>query len=63
MTEQVNFRIDEAAKYLGGISEGLLRKLHRTNQGPPRQRVGKIILYNRTALDSWLASQTEASTQ
>jgi predicted DNA-binding transcriptional regulator AlpA len=63
MTEQVNFRIGEAAKYLGNVSEQLLRKLHRRGQGPARSRVGpKLIVYSKHALDEWLAAQTDVST-
>jgi len=62
MAEQVNFRIGEAAKYLGNISEQLLRKLHKSGQGPNRSRVGpKLIVYSKHALDEWLAAQTEIS--
>jgi hypothetical protein len=56
------YRIGPACKYVGGVSEQLFRKLHREGKGPARSRIsGKLIIYSKTSLDIWLASQADLS--
>lgn len=53
-------RLPEAAKYIA-MSPQFLRKAHRAGTSPSRIRCGgKVILFSRSALDSWLASQADA---
>jgi excisionase family DNA binding protein len=55
-------RINQAAKYVA-MSPQYLRAAHRKGQGPARMRCGgKVILFSRSELDSWLASQADVST-
>ena len=55
-------RIKDAARYVA-MSPQYLRAAHREGHGPARIRCGgKVILFSRTALDSWLASQADVST-
>jgi predicted DNA-binding transcriptional regulator AlpA len=55
-------RLPEAAAYIH-MSPQFLRRAHREGRGPDRIRVsGKVILFARTALDSWLTSQADVST-
>lgn len=53
-------RLPEAAQYIR-MSTQFLRKVHRAKQGPDRLRVGKCLLFTKTALDTWLLARAEAS--
>jgi hypothetical protein len=52
-------RLPEAAAYIR-MSTQFLRKAHRTGRGPDRLRVGKCLLFTKTALDTWLSARAEA---
>lgn len=46
-------RQKKAAAYVG-LSEQMLPKLVRKNEGPPRIRKGRAVLYSAKALDEWM---------
>jgi excisionase family DNA binding protein len=56
-----NLNVSEAARYTG-LSEAFLNRLRCTGGGCPFYKVGTRILYNRSDLDSWLASRRRLST-
>ena len=51
----------EAAKYVG-LSASLLNKLRCRGGGPTFLKLCDRVLYDRTALDAWLAENTRRST-
>jgi excisionase family DNA binding protein len=52
---------DQAAAYLG-LVPNTLAKWRMRGEGPPFVRVGRLIRYDRTAIDRWVESQTRSST-
>jgi Helix-turn-helix domain len=46
-------RQKQAAQFLG-VSVRTLRAWHARGIGPPRQRVGRVSMYARGALENWL---------
>jgi predicted DNA-binding transcriptional regulator AlpA len=52
---------DETTAYLG-IVPNTLAKWRTRGEGPPFVRVGRLIRYDRAAIDRWVASQTRQST-
>jgi excisionase family DNA binding protein len=38
-----------------GTSKRNLERLHQLRQGPPRIKIGKLVLFRREAVDEWLA--------
>lgn len=56
MTDQFGFRRmtkAQAADYLG-MSERTLQRRHSEGKGPPRMKIGGIILYSEESLIRWL---------
>jgi predicted DNA-binding transcriptional regulator AlpA len=51
-------RQKKAATYVG-LSEQMLIKLVRKNEGPPRIRKGRAVLYSVKALDEWMERDQE----
>lgn len=49
-------RHNEAARYLG-ISPSLLAKQVRLGSGPPRRRIGRVVLYAVADLNAWMEGQ------
>lgn len=45
--------VEELSKLLGRSTRTLFR-WHARREGPPRTKVGSLILYRRTAVDNWL---------
>jgi predicted DNA-binding transcriptional regulator AlpA len=53
-----NLSIQEASAIVG-VSPGMLFKLWRQGDGPPRLRIGKRVLVPTEGLRQWLASRQE----
>ena len=51
-----------AAEYLGGIVVGTLAKWRHYGCGPEYVRIGSRIMYERCALDAFIASRRRTST-
>jgi hypothetical protein len=51
-----------AAEYLGGIVVGTLAKWRHYGGGPEYVRIGSRIMYERSALDAYIASRRCRST-
>jgi hypothetical protein len=51
-----------AAEYLGGIVVGTLAKWRHYGQGPAFVRIGSRIMYERQALDAYIAARRCRST-
>lgn len=49
-------RHNEAARYLG-ISPSLPAKQIRLGSGPPRRRIGRVVLYAVADLNAWMEGQ------
>lgn len=49
---------DEAAEYLG-VSPRTLDRWHESRIGPPRIKIGRIIMYRRAALEQWILQHEE----
>jgi len=47
-------RAKAAARFLR-VSQRTLREWNRAGNGPPRQKVGRVSLYSRRALEAWIA--------
>lgn len=43
-----------------GWSKRTIQRRHAMREGPPRVKVGRLILYNTNAVRIWLESNTEA---
>ena len=54
-------RPQQAAEYLGFAVSTLAKKRLR-GDGPIYSKVGRIVLYEKTDLDSWVAANRRAST-
>lgn len=55
-------RTGEAAAYLG-LSPSTLAKMRVRGDGPPYSKAGpRIVVYDRGALEAWLASRRRTST-
>lgn len=61
LSTRPKLRTPGAAKY-SGISQSTLEKLRLTGGGPPYMKVGKVVLYDPSDLDTWLASHRRRST-
>jgi predicted DNA-binding transcriptional regulator AlpA len=55
-------RISEAAKAIN-MSPSFLRKAAREGNGPSRVRLGRVILYPRTALQQYVSERMEGRGQ
>jgi hypothetical protein len=51
-----------AAEYLGGIVVGTLAKWRHFGEGPEYVRIGSRIMYERSALDTYIATRRRRST-
>jgi len=51
----------EAAKYLR-LSEAFLEKARTYGGGPKFAKLGRVVVYRREDLDSWVASRVQDST-
>lgn len=51
--------VDELSTMLGRSTRTLFR-WHARRNGPPRTKVGSLILYRRAAVESWLQSNEVA---
>lgn len=51
-------RTKQAAAFLG-ISPALLMKQVRLGSGPPRRRIGRVVLYAIADLQAWMDAQRE----
>jgi hypothetical protein len=54
-------RTAEAARFTG-VSESTLEKLRCAGGGPVFLKLGRIVVYDETDLNVWLASRRRAST-
>ena len=51
--------VEELSKKLGRSDRTLFR-WHARREGPPRTKVGNLILYRRVAVDDWLKTKEVA---
>ena len=51
-----------SASAYSGLSTGYLEKARCRNQGPPHLKVGSRVLYEVSALDTWLLKHERRST-
>lgn len=58
-TSKENMSQRELARYLG-ISEPTLRRTLKTDKTLPHRKFGSRFVFNRTAVDRWLARQDES---
>ena len=61
MTSSEYFSTKEAAKQYG-LSESWLTKLRVFGTGPRHLKVGRRVLYERSAFEEWLATHERTST-
>lgn len=57
----MNIRVREAATYVG-LSKSTLDKLRHFGGGPEYYKVGRAVVYDTAALDTWLASKRASDT-
>jgi predicted DNA-binding transcriptional regulator AlpA len=57
--DRLNVR--QCARYVG-ISESFLNKARLAGDGPVFMKIGKLVMYDRADVDSWLRSCRRAST-
>ncbi len=62
MDNRTKMRAPHAAQYLG-LSASTLAKMRLRGDGPPYSKAGpRIVIYERSDLDDWLASRRRRST-
>ena len=59
--ENRKMRTPDAASY-AGVSTSTFNKWRITGEGPRYSKLGKIVVYDRADLDTWLASKRRTST-
>ncbi len=60
-SQRPKLRTDKAAEYTG-LSASTLEKLRLTGGGPAYIKLGKVVVYDPTDLETWLASKRRQST-
>lgn len=53
MPNNENFTLSELATYLGR-SERTLNRWHAHRKGPPRFKIGNLVLFRRAAVEAWI---------
>lgn len=53
----------EGVADLTGISTGTLRYWRHRNEGPESFKLGRRVVYRRSAVDAWIAAQQLATTR
>lgn len=53
--DDIRMKPAEVAQMLG-ISTRTLHRWHALRYGPPRCKVGNIVLYRKSSIDTWLAA-------
>ena len=53
---------DAAASYLGGISTRTLQRWRMTGEGPDFTKIGRLVRYRATDLDTFLDNRVRTST-
>lgn len=62
MIEDQNFSTAEAAAY-SRVPEGTLRYWRARDEGPASFRLGRRVIYRRSALDAWMEAEAAKTTR